>query len=137
MRTSFRGLATYIVPKIDVNISGTWRVDPGDMLAANYVVNSAIAFPSLGRNLSSGNVTVNLIPPGTLYADSRTNIDMRIAKILRLGQTRTQVGVDVYNLMNTDAVTNFNNGYSPTGAWLTPTGIAPARYVRLNVQVDF
>jgi hypothetical protein len=137
MQTSFRGLATYVVPKIDVNVSGTWRVDPGDMLAANYVVTSAIARPSLNRDLSSGNVTVNLIPPGTLYADSRTNIDLRIAKILRFGQTRTQVGVDVYNLLNTDAVTSFNNGYSPTGAWLTPTGIAPARYVRLNLEVNF
>ena len=27
--TSFRGLATYIVPKIDVNVSATWRSDPG------------------------------------------------------------------------------------------------------------
>ena len=41
--TSFRGLATYIVPKIDLQVSGTWRSDPGDDLAANYVVTNAIA----------------------------------------------------------------------------------------------
>jgi hypothetical protein len=137
MQTSMRGLATYLVPKVDIQVSGTWRSDPGDMLAANYVVTSAVARPSLGRDLSSGNVTVNLIPPGSLYADRRNNIDVRVAKIVRFGQTRTQVGVDVYNLMNTDAVTGFNNGYSPTGAWLTPTAIAPARYARINVQFDF
>ena len=85
----------------------------------------------------NSNVTVNLIPPGTLYADRRNNIDVRVAKIFRIAQTRTQVGVDVYNLMNTDAVTGFNQGYSPTGAWLTPTSIAPARYARINVQLDF
>jgi hypothetical protein len=136
-QTSIRGLATYLVPKIELQVSGTFRSDPGDMLAANYVVTSAIASPSLGRSLSSGNVTVNLIEPGTLYANRRNNIDVRIAKILRLAGTRTQVGVDVYNLMNTDAVTGFNNGYSPTGAWLTPTSIAPARYARINVQLDF
>jgi hypothetical protein len=82
-------------------------------------------------------VTVNLIEPGTLYANRRNNIDVRLAKILRIAGTRTQVGVDVYNLMNTDAVTGFNNGYSPNGAWLTPTSIAPARYARINVQLDF
>jgi hypothetical protein len=136
-QTSIRGLATYLVPKIDLQVSGTWRSDPGDMLAANYVVTSAVAFPSLGRNLSSGNVTVNLIEPGTLYADRRNNIDLRVAKILRIAGARTQVGVDVYNLMNTDAVTGFNNGYSPTGAWLTPTSIAPARYAKFNMQIDF
>ena len=146
MQTSMRGLATYLVPKVDIQVSGTWRSDPGDELAANYVVSNAIASQSLGRNLSvcptitgpcNSNVTVNVIPPGTLYADRRNNIDVRVAKVLRFGQTRTQVGVDVYNLMNTDAVTGFNNGYSPTGAWLTPTSIAPARYARINMQVDF
>ena len=135
--TSFRGLATYVVPKIDVQVSATWRSDPGTELAANYVVTNAIALPSLGRNLSSGNVTVNLVEPGTLYGARQNNIDLRIAKILRFRATRTQVGVDVYNLLNTDVVTAYNNGYSPTGAWLTPTTILPARYVRLNLQFDF
>src|SRR6186713_2166360 len=136
-RTSFRGLATYTVPKIDVQVSGTWRSDPGDELRADYVVTNAIAQPSLGRALSSGNVTVNLVPRGTLYGERINNIDLRIAKILRFGQTRTQFGVDLYNLLNSDAVTMYNNGYSPTGAWLTPTAILPARYVRLNLQLDF
>ena len=142
--TSFRGLATYVVPKADVNLSITWRSDPGTELAANYVVTNAIAAPSLGRNLSSGNVTVNLVEPGTLYGARLNNLDMRIAKILRFGSTRAQLGVDVYNLMNADVVTGYNNGYTApntvTGApsvWLTPTTITPARYARLNLQFDF
>jgi hypothetical protein len=135
--TSFRGLATYVIPRIDLQVSGTWRSDPGPDLGANYVVTSAIALPSLGRNLSSGNVTVNLIPPATLYGERLNNLDMRIAKIFRFRGTRAQFGVDVYNLLNTDVVTAYNNGYSPTGAWLTPTAIQPARYARLNLQVDF
>ena len=63
--TSFRGLATYAVPKVDVQVSATWRSDPGTDLSANYVVTNAIANSGpqpLGRNLSSGNITVNLIP---------------------------------------------------------------------------
>ena len=135
--TSFRGLATYVVPKIDLQVSGTWRSDPGPELAANYVVTSAIAQPSLGRPLSSGNVTVNLVEPGTLYGARINNVDMRIAKILRFRGYRTQIGVDLYNLINTDVVTAYNNGYSPTGAWLTPTAILPARYARFNLQFDF
>jgi hypothetical protein len=136
--TSIRGLATYTVPKIDLQLSGTWRNDPGDALAANYVVNNAIAAPSLGRNLSSGSVTVNLIEPSSLYSDRRNNLDFRVAKILRVGRTRTQVGLDIYNLTNTDVVTSFNQTYSPTSTtWLTPTGIQPARYVKINAQFDF
>jgi hypothetical protein len=151
--SSFRGLATYVVPKIDVQLSGTWRSDPGPALAANYVVGNAVASQSLGRNLSAcpaptgactQNVTVNLVPPGTLYGARQNNLDMRVAKILHFGQTRAQFGVDIYNLTNTDVVTLYNNGYiapnATTGApstWLTPNAILPARYARLNMQIDF
>jgi hypothetical protein len=133
---SVRGLATYLVPRIDLQVSGTWRSDPGPELRADYVVTSAIAQPSLGRPLSSGNVTVNLVEPGTLYGARQNNIDLRIAKILRFGRTRAQFGVDVYNLLNTDVVTGYNNGYSAT-SWLTPTSIQPARYARLNLELNF
>src|SRR5207247_1320781 len=33
--TSFRGLAAYIVPKVDVQLAATWRSDPGNDLQAN------------------------------------------------------------------------------------------------------
>jgi len=38
---------------------------------------------------------------------------------------------------HSDSVTTFNQNYVPNGAWLTPTGIQPARYVKLNTQIDF
>ena len=95
---------------------------------------------TLGRDLSGGasSVTVNLIPPGALYGPRRNNLDFRVAKILRYGRTRTQVGVDVYNATNTDYITTYNQTFDPTKAtWLTPTGIQPARYARFSAQVDF
>ena len=140
-QTSFRGLATYTVPRIDVQVSGTWRSDPGNDIAANFVANRAyvLANGTLGRNLSeSANVTVNLIEPYTLFAERRNNVDLRIAKIFRYGRTRTQVGVDVFNLTNTDVVTGQSETFSPTStAWLTPTSIQPARYMKLSAQIDF
>jgi hypothetical protein len=137
-QTSVRGLATYTIPRIDVQLSGTWSSDPGPQLAANFVANNAFVRPFLGRNLSgANNVTINLIEPGTLYADRRTNMDFRVSKIFRYGRTRTQVGLDIYNLTNTDVVTTYNQSFTPGGAWLTPTAIQPARYAKLNVQFDF
>ena len=146
-QTSFRGLATYVVPKIDLQVSGTWRSDPGPDLAANYIVSNAIAAQTLGRNLSAcpaatgacnANVTVNLIEPGTIYGDRISNIDMRFAKIFRIQGIRAQLGVDIYNLLNTDVATTYNQAFSPTTTtWLTPTAILPARYARFNMQLDF
>ena len=136
-RTEFKGLATYTIPKANVQVSGTWASVPGDEQAANYTVTNADALPSLGRNLSAGNVTVNLLQPATVYAERRNNIDFRVAKIFRYGRTRSQVGLDIYNLTNTDVVTAFNQTFVAGGAWLTPTTIQPARYVKVSAQFDF
>ncbi len=37
-QTTLRGLATYIVPKIDVRLSGTFRSQPGDSRTATWIV---------------------------------------------------------------------------------------------------
>ena len=68
--TRVTGLATYTVPKVEVLVSGTFRSEQGAPLAANFVVTNAMVAPILGRNLSApgGNVTVNLIEPGTPMA---------------------------------------------------------------------
>ena len=135
--TQFKGLATYTIPRVDVQVSGTWSSTPGDSLAANYTVTNAIALPSLKRNLSSGSVTVNLLEPNTVFADRRNTIDFRVAKIVRYGRTRAQFGVDIYNLMNTDVVTTYNQTFVAGGTWLRPTAIQPARYARISAQFDF
>jgi hypothetical protein len=140
-RTDFRGLASYLVPKLGVQVAATWASIPGDSLRADYIATNAwiAAGPQpLGRNLSgAATVSVNLIPPATMWGARINNVDMRIAKVLRYGTTRTQVGVDIFNLMNIDTVTNYNFGFVPGGSWLTPTTITPARYARIAVQVDF
>ena len=137
MQTQIRGLATYTIPKVGVQVSGTWQSNPGPQLAANYVVTNAEAKKTLERDLSGGaaNVTVNLIPAGTYYAPRRNNLDFRVAKILKFGRTRSQVTLDIYNLTNSSAVQTYNQTYG--NAWLTPTDIQPARYVKANVQFDF
>jgi hypothetical protein len=140
-RTDFRGLVSYIVPKVDVQLSATWASIPGDSLRADFNVTNAwiAAGPEpLGRPLTGASVIrVNLIPPATLWGARQNNVDMRIAKIFRFGATRTQVGVDIFNLLNADTVTNYNYGFVPGGSWLTPTTITPARYARIGVQLDF
>jgi hypothetical protein len=140
-RTDFRGLASYLVPKVGVQVAMTWASIPGDSLRADYIVTNAwiAAGPQpLGRNLSgAATVSVNLIPPATMWGARINNVDMRIAKVLRYGTTRTQVGVDVFNLLNIDTVTNYNLGFVPGGSWLTPVTITPARYARIAVQMDF
>ena len=48
-------------------------------------------------------MTVNLIAPGEVWGDRVNELDLRFAKILKFGRTRTNVGVDLYNVLNSSA----------------------------------
>ncbi len=133
------GLASYTLPKIDVLVSGTFRSDPGLPLSANYAVPAAAVAQSLGRLPSGGapNVVVNLIAPGERFGDRVNEIDLRIAKVLRFGRTRTNIGVDVYNVMNASAALSYNQTFIPGGTWLTPQMILTPRFAKVSAQIDF
>ena len=121
--TQFRGLSTYLIPRIEMQVSAVIQSKPGAMLAANYVVPNADVVPSLGRSLSGGapNVTVNLVAPGTMYGDRINQLDVRASKILKLGDSRTMIALDVYNALNSSAVLTYNPAFVPGGTWLQPT----------------
>ena len=143
-------LATYVVPKIDVQIASTIQSRafsganfPGidtQSLVANWLIFNAQVAPELGRNLSGNAATtfVNVVKPGTLYGDRINQVDLRVSKILRYGRSRSNVGVDIFNLFNTNAISQYLQTYSGTGAtWLQPSGLVSARFAKLSVQIDF
>src|SRR5206468_9669424 len=99
----------------EVQLAGTIRSDQGGALAALYSVPNAVCQPILGRPyaLAAANATVNLVQPGTRYGDRVNEIDIRFANILRYARTRTNVGVDVYNILNSSPVLTYNQNFSP------------------------
>ena len=149
-QTTLRGSVTYTVPKVDVLVSAVLRSQPPAQITATWQVpNSAIA-------AALGHLPVGATPTGftniglddnehRIYADNRrTQIDMRFAKIVRFGRTRTDIGIDVNNLTNTNYATGYNTIYSYTqdtsprpAGWATPTSIYNPRFVRLNFTVNF
>jgi len=138
--TRATALGSYTIPKIDVQLAGTVRSDQGAPLSANWTApNSA----TVGLNrpfagVGGQTIAVNLIEPGTLYGDRVTQIDMRFAKILRFGRTRTTVGLDVYNIANSNAVLTYNQTFVPTtDTWLRPNSVLQARFMKLSAQLDF
>jgi Carboxypeptidase regulatory-like domain len=152
-----RGLVSFTIPKIDVLVSSSFRsnenVQPstiniyvatnGLSQSANYNVTSAILQQStLGRALVTGVPfqTVDLTQPGDVYPDRISSLDLRLAKILRFGRTRTNVGIDFYNLFNANTGTAYQQVFdvpSNGATWLRPTTVLAARFARFNVTVDF
>jgi hypothetical protein len=155
--TSFRGLAAYTVPKIDVLVSANIRSVPnanigmgsnsatnGASRNANYNVPNGVVQQALGRlpngGLPNGTTSVNLLIPGQLYGPRVTQVDMRFAKVLKFRGTRADVGLDLYNLFNTSDQVGFieTYDYNTNGAtYMQPNSIAAPRFVRFNVRVNF
>ncbi|HLG56406.1 MAG TPA: TonB-dependent receptor [Vicinamibacterales bacterium] len=147
----YKGIATYIVPTIDVAISGTFTSKPGIQVsgfgtavaggafAANYTVSNAVVTPILGRPLagSAPNITVNLIEPHSILGERVNELNMRVGKIFRFGAGRANVGVDFYNLLNAATPLSYNQAFIAGGAWLTPTSVLSARFAKLSLQLDF
>jgi hypothetical protein len=117
----------------------------GLALAANYVVPNTVIAQSLGRlpanALPTGTTTVGLLNPGVLYTLERINlVDMRFAKIFRFAGRRLDIGVDLYNLFNSNVITSYQQTYEQRtngAAWLTPTAIAAPRLARINLTFNF
>jgi hypothetical protein len=136
MLTTFKGVASYLIPRVDVNVAATFSSRPGVALSANVVYTSAAVQGSLGRPLAVvPNVTVNVITPNTVFGDRIDQLDLRLGKVLRFGRTRANLNIDIVNALNS----NDNLGYSPTfsATWPTPTSVITARLFRLSAQFDF
>jgi hypothetical protein len=137
--TQFKGLASYTVPRVGVQISGTLQSIPGANLAANFSVPTATVAQSLGRPLagSAAFASVNLVTPGDIQGDRVNQVDLRAGKVLRFGHTRMQLSLDLYNALNSSAIQTYNQTFIAAGNWLTPTLILPSRFAKITAQVDF
>jgi hypothetical protein len=138
--TSVKFLASYALPW-GIQVAGTYQNEPGPQITANYIAGNAQIAPSLGRNLASGpngTVTVNVVPPGTLYGKRMQQLDIRFAKLLSIGKTKTRASLDFYNALNGNAPLAVNSSYGTNGApWQVPLNILPARLIKFAMLVNF
>jgi hypothetical protein len=157
--TTVRGLGSYLIPKIDVSVSGTLRSQPATELGTGAIGNGAtwnvpnsIVQTLLGRlpagAVATGNTAVPLLDTDhRLFTGGRRNqLDLRVAKIIRFGQTRADVGVDIWNVFNSNYATTYQGTYAfdtaatgdeNGGTWLNPTAIYAPRYARISLTFNF
>jgi hypothetical protein len=77
---------------------------------------------------------VGLIPPGTFYGDRVQQLDLSLAKLLRLGPRRLRIAADIFNVLNSSAVLAENTAYAN---FRRPDEIILARFVKFSMQVNF
>jgi len=137
-RTGVNGLASYTIPKIDVQVSGTYQNQPGAQLDANY--NAPVSATNLGRPFTGAPFrNYNIVTAGEVYIERLNQIDFRVAKLLRFGGTKTSINFDFYNILNSNSVLTENATFvlAPSAAWRTPQSILLPRLFKISAQFDF
>ena len=166
--TNVRGSATYTIPKIDVLVSTVFQWRPGVEREANYTFTkdevvwepgsaSRATQPCTGAEAgqvgcftpaggaTATEYTVNLLNTGELYGEGYSIFDVKIGKNIRFLDKRLNVGVDIYNLFNNDAIRTYEEDLDVADNPTTPvverfgqaTELLSPRFVRLSIQFDF
>jgi hypothetical protein len=133
--TQFKFLGVLPLPWWGLVTSGTFQSVPGPQITASYAVTSGQVAASLGRNLSSGTATVQLLAPGTVFGDRLNQLDYRLTKNFRVGRVRAQGQFDLFNLLNVSAALLRNNTYGQV--WQQPTAVLAGRLFKFGAQFDF
>ena len=141
----WKGLGTYTIPKVGIQVSATYQNIPGPQLQATLVVpqgaGSAVA-TQLGRAATGGStVTVNMLSPGSVFGDRLTQTDLRVGKVFRFsGNRRATVSVDMFNMFNSHAVLTESSTYptaSTSSPWRVPGLVQASRLLKATLSLNF
>ena len=111
-------------------------------------------FTTVGNPTST--TVVNLLDSGDLYGEGMRIWDLKFAKNVRFANKRLNIGLDVFNLSNSDAATGYESDYTafrlPDGTWVADNPATPdvevqdwgrvsnvltPRHMKLSVTFDF
>jgi hypothetical protein len=165
--TNVRGNISYTIPWIDVLASGVFQYRPGVARTATMTINSkdvvwepASAARQGGQfNSAFGSVAtlanINLLDNNDLYGEGMRLFDLTFRKNVRFAGKRLALGLDIYNLFNSDAALGYQNAYqmfNVNGVWQqddpsTPqvevndwgrvTSVTNPRFARFSLTFDF
>ena len=129
--TQVKLIGSYTFP-YDIQVSATLQNQNGPERAARLVFTES----SLDQFvLHSGGVELNMIEPGTLYGERFNQLDVRFTKILNFGGARLRAMLDLFNVLNANAVMAEDSAWGPS--WLAPVVIMPGRLAKFGFQLDF
>ncbi len=78
---------------------------------------------------------IELVETFSVLADRLNQVDLRLAKMLRVRNARVQLQFDVYNALNANSILSLNTRYG--SAWLRPIQILDGRIIKFGGQLTF
>ena len=137
-QAGYKGLASYMLPRIGVRVAGTLQSLPGPQIVGTNIYNEANRIATtyaLARPFTNGQANVNLVQPGTQWGDRLNQIDLRFTKVLKVGSGSFDFDVDLYNAFNSDAVIAELDDVRPRVAAAVDRHPAAVREVRGTIRL--
>jgi hypothetical protein len=142
----FRGVARSAIVQ-DVHKSQvTW--EPGSVSRLNDPCTGTVAVEGrgcFGVDRAAATQDINVLMPNELFGERIMLFDLKLAKNIRFAKRRMTVGVDVFNVFNSDAITGYQNNYilpenlapGEENTWGTPTSLVSPRFAQFSLQFNF
>jgi hypothetical protein len=133
-------------------ISGPGYGDTGSPVGTNWQITNTgrypadcpapcpagqLIFPAGAPRLTSASVTVPLVAPGTEFLPRVRQLDLSVQKSFRVGRSRLQGQLDVFNVGNSNAVAAVASTLYGTAAYNRPASVLQGRMLRLGMQVKW
>jgi len=163
-QTRVNGTVAYVVPFVDVLVSTVFQGFRGVQRSANLDVDKSLVdwgpgyesratdvcenpddgVGCFGATRDDTETTLDLLNSNELFGERITLFDLKLAKNIRFGSRRLTVGVDVYNLFNSDAITGYvDNWTTPDpvngieNEWGNLSSLVNPRFARFSLQLSF
>jgi hypothetical protein len=166
--TRINGTVSYVIPWIDVLTSGVFQGfrgversanvqdvhksqvvwEPGSVSRLNDACTGTVAaegFGCFGVGRDDANLDIDVLMDNELFGERIMLFDLKVAKNFRFGNRRVTVGVDIFNVFNSDAIDDYNDDYElpenlapgQENPWGTPTGLVTPRFAQFSLQFNF
>jgi len=97
----------------------------------------ARVFPVGGPTLTSAQLILPLVAPGTEFLPRLRQFDLSFAKWFQVGSFRIQGQVDVFNALNANTELSYRSTNYATTAYMQPSSVLQGRIVRLGTQLKW
>jgi hypothetical protein len=132
-QTTVKFMGSYPLP-FGFQISGAYQGIPGPAFNGTRTF-SRSEILGLNQPLSTSTVTLTIVEPNQTFGPYTHKLDMRLSKILRIGERRITGSLDAMNVTNSAGVLSVNTVVGPN--WLRPTAVQAARAFRIAARYDF
>ena len=135
-QSQFKLAANYPLPVWGLELSGTYQNLPGIPIFATleFDADDPEIVAQLGRELQD-DIEINILQPFTEFGERVSQLDLRLAKSINLGNGRIRGQFDVYNVFNAGTILAQNGGYG--GTYARPENVLGGRLVKFGLTVDF